>query len=123
MTTFPSLEPLRTSLSYGDYPINKHQGLSGANVRFKLGNKRIEQILVIEYEHLTETQTQSLLNHFNEQNGTIVPFDLSTIIWSAWSTPPISNSNYQWRYNKTLSVSLSAPKRYSVSVELITVPV
>jgi len=28
MTTFPSLEPLRTSLSYGDYPINKHQGLS-----------------------------------------------------------------------------------------------
>lgn len=121
MTTFPSLEPLKTSLFYGDYPINKHQGLSGANVRFKLANKRIQQILIIEYEHLTETEAQSLISHFNDQNGSIVPFDLSASIWSAWSTPPISNSNYQWRYTKPLSVSLSAPNLYSISIELITV--
>ena len=90
MTTFPSLEPLRTSLSYGDYPQNIHEGLSGANVRFKLGDKRIEQILVIEYEYLTETQTQSLITHFNGQNGSIACYDLSAVIWAAWSTPPLS---------------------------------
>tara|TARA_R100000278_G_scaffold122868_1_gene110299 strand:- start:1479 stop:1850 length:372 start_codon:yes stop_codon:yes gene_type:complete len=122
MTTFPSLEPLKTTLGYGDYPQNIHEGLSGANVRFKLGNKRVEQTLVIDYEYLTETEAQSLITHFNGQNGSIVPFDLSSIIWSAWSTPPVSSSSYQWRYSKALNISLSAPNRYSVSVELITVP-
>ena len=122
MTTFPSLEPLKTTLGYGDYPQNIHEGLSGANVRFKLGNKRVEQTLVIDYEYLTETEAQSLITHFNGQNGSIVPFDLSSIIWSAWSTPPVSSSSYQWRYSKALNISLSAPSRYSVSVELITVP-
>ena len=123
MTTFPSIEPLKTSLSYGDYPQSVFEGLSGANVRFKLGNKRVDQILVIEYEHLTETQAQTLLTHFSGQNGSIVPFDLSSIIWSAWSTPPVSSSNYKWRYNKQLEVNLSAPNRYAISIELISVPV
>tara|TARA_R100001015_G_C4624144_1_gene182195 strand:+ start:1452 stop:1823 length:372 start_codon:yes stop_codon:yes gene_type:complete len=122
MTTFPSLEPLKTSLEYGNYPQNVHDGLSGANVRFKLNNKRIDQKLVIEYEHLTETQTQSIITHFNNQNGSVVPFDLSSIIWSAWSTPPVNSNQYQWRYSQPLTINLSAPNLYSVSVELITVP-
>ena len=122
MTTFPSIEPLKTTLGYGDYPQNVHEGLSGGDVRFKLANKRINQTLKIDYEHLTETQTQNLITHFNDQNGTIVSFDLSSIIWSAWSTPPVSSSNYQWRYSKPLDINLSAPKRYSVSVELVSVP-
>jgi hypothetical protein len=122
MTTFPALEPNKTTLNYGDYPQNVHEGLSGGNVRFKLGNKRTEQILVIEYEDLTETETQSLLTHFNDQNGSIVPFDLPAQIWSAWSTPPVSSSSYKWRYLKTFEVNISAPNLYSVSIELITVP-
>ena len=123
MTTFPSIEPVKTTLGYGDYPQNVHEGLSGANVRFKLANKRIEQTLKIEYEHLTETQAQSIITHFNGQNGTIVPFDLSSIIWSAWTTPPVSSSNYKWRYEKALNISISAPTRYAISIELISVPV
>ena len=122
MTTFPSIEPLKTTLSYGDYPQSIFEGLSGANVRFKLGNKRIDQILVIEYEHLTETQAQSLLTHFTGQNGSIVPFDLSSIIWSAWSTPPVSSSSYKWRYLKPFDINISAPQKYSTSIELVSVP-
>ena len=122
MTIFPSLEPKKTTLTYGDYPQNVHEVLSGANVRFKLGNKRTEQLLTIEYEHLTETETQLLLTHFNGQNGSIVPFDLSTPIWSAWSTPPVSSSSYKWRYSKPFTVNISAPNLYTVSIELISVP-
>ncbi len=122
MTTFPSLEPLKTTLGYGDYPQNVHEGLSGGNVRFKLANKRVEQTLRIDYEHLTETETQSIITHFNDQNGSIVPFDLSTQIWAAWTTPPVNSTNYQWRYSNPLNISISAPSRYSVSVELISVP-
>lgn len=122
MTTFPSIEPVKTTLGYGDYPQNIHEGLSGGDVRFKLANKRIDQTLKIDYEHLTEVQAQSLITHFNTQNGSIVPFSLSSIIWSAWSTPPVNNSNYQWRYANPLNISISAPNRYNISVELTSVP-
>ena len=123
MTTFPSLEPDTRSLDYGDYPQNVHQGLSGGDVRFKLGSKRVEQILTITYQYLTETQAQTLLTHFNGQNGTIESFDLASIIWSGYSTPPVSSSSYKWRYSKPFTISISAPKRYSTSIELVSVPI
>ena len=123
MTTFPALEPDTRSLGYGNYPQNIHEAISGGDVRFKLGSKRIEQILTIEYRYLTETQAQTLLTHFDGQNGTIVPFDLSSQIWSGYSTPPVSSSSYQWRYSKPFTISISAPKRYSTSIELVSVPI
>ena len=123
MTTFPSLEPDTRFLDYGDYPQNVHEGLSGGDVRFKLGSKRVEQILTITYQYLTETQAQTLLTHFNGQNGTIESFDLSSQIWSGYSTPPVSSSSYKWRYSKPFTISISAPKRYSTSIELVSVPI
>jgi len=120
MTTFPAIEPLRTTLNYGNYPIVSHEALSGANVRFLQGNKRLEQILNIEYEYLTEAQAQTIISHFNNQSGSVIPFDLSGIIWSSWSTPPISNNNYQWRYTRPLEINISSPNRYNISIELVT---
>lgn len=121
MTTFPSLEPETRALVYGDYPQNIHEGLSGGNVRFLLNNKRVEQRLTITYQFLTEDQAQSLLTHYNAQNGSIVPFDLSTEIWSGYTTPPVDSSNYKWRYFQAFQISISAPNRYSTSIELISV--
>ena len=123
MTTFPSLEPETRALVYGDYPQNVHEGLSGGNVRFKVGAKRIAQRLTITYEYLTETEAQTLLDHYNTQNGSIVPFDLSSSIWAGYSTPPVSSSSYKWRYNSAFQISLSSPTRYSTSIELVTVPI
>ena len=122
MPTFPSLEPETTALGYGDYPQNIHEGLSGGNVRFLLGTKRVFQRLTITYEYLTETEAQSLLTHYNGQNGSIVPFDLSSQVWADYSTPPVSSSSYQWRYAQSFQISLSSPTRYSTSIELISVP-
>ena len=122
MTTFPSLEPETRALVYGDYHQNVHDGLSGGNVRFKVGSKRIAQRLTITYEYLTETEAQSLLTHYNGQNGSIVAFDLSSSVWSGYSTPPVSSSSYQWRYAQSFQISISSPNRYSTSIELISVP-
>ena len=122
MTTFPSLEPETRALIYGDYPQNVHEGLSGGNVRFKVGAKRIAQRLTITYEYLTETEAQTLLSHYNGQNGSIVPFDLSSSVWAGYSTPPVSSSSYQWRYAQSFQISISSPNRYSTSIELISVP-
>tara|TARA_R100001163_G_C4957022_1_gene122416 strand:- start:284 stop:655 length:372 start_codon:yes stop_codon:yes gene_type:complete len=123
MTTFPSLEPETRALVYGDYPQNLHESLSGGNVRFILGTKRVLQRLTITYEYLTETEAQTLLDHYNTQNGSIVPFDLSSSIWAGYSTPPVSSSSYKWRYNSAFQISLSSPTRYSTSIELVTVPI
>ena len=79
-------------------------------------------ILNITYEYLTEAEAQTLLTHFNGQNGTIVPFDLSSQVWSGYSTPPVSSSSYKWRYAQSFQISLSSPNRYSTSIELISVP-
>ena len=122
MTTFPSLEPETRALVYGDYPQNVHEGLSGGNVRFKVGAKRIAQRLTITYEYLTETEAQTLLTHYNGQNGSIVPFDLSSSVWAGYSTPPVSSSSYQWRYAQSFQISISSPNRYSTSIEFISVP-
>ena len=121
MTTFPSLEPETRALVYGDYPQNTHKGLSGGDVRFLLGSKRVVQRLTITYEYLTETEAQSLLTHFNGQNGTIEAFDLSSEIWLGYITPPVSSSSYKWRYAQSFQISISAPNRYSTSIELISV--
>jgi len=123
MTTFPAIEPDRRTLEYGDYPQNTHVGLSGGNVRFLLNNKRIAQILRLTYRFLSETQAQSLLTHFNGQNGTIEPFDLATIIWSGYSTPPVSSSSYKWRYNEPFRIEIAAPNLYSTSIVLVSVPI
>ena len=122
MTTFPSLEPETRALIYGDYPQNTHEGLSGGNVRFLLGTKRVVQRLTITYEYLTEAEAQSLLTHYNGQNGSIEPFDLSSQVWAGYSTPPVSSSSYQWSYAQSFQISISSPNRYSTSIELISVP-
>ena len=96
MTTFPSLEPTTRALVYGNYPQNVHEGLSGGNVRFLLGTDRTVQRLTITYEFLTETEAQSLLTHYNGQNGSIDPFNLSSSVWAGYSTPPVSSSDYKW---------------------------
>lgn len=122
MTNFPSLEPETRALVYGNYPQNIHEGLSGGNVRFLVGAKRVVQRLTITYEYLTETEAQSLLTHYNSQNGSIEPFDLSPEIWFGYSTPPVNSNSYKWRYSQSFQISISSPNRYSTSIELISVP-
>ena len=82
MAVFPSLEPTSRSLVYGDYPQLTHEGLSGGDVRFLQGTDRIAQRLSLGYEYLTETQAQSLLDHYQGQQGSIIPFDLSSSVWA-----------------------------------------
>ena len=123
MTTFPQLEPTTRALVYGNYPQNIHEGLSGGNVRFLLGTDRVVQRLTITYEFLTETEAQSLLTHYNGQNGSIDPFDLSSSVWAGYSTPPVSSSDYKWRYADSFQISISSPSKYATSIELISVPI
>ena len=123
MANFPSLEPIDRALSTGDYAQLIHRGLSGGNVRFLQSTDRIAQKLRIAYEYLTQAEMQLLLDHYQEQQGSLIPFDLPSIIWAGYSSIPVSSSDYQWRYTGPFTVGMSGPISYSTSIELESVPI
>ena len=123
MATFPSLAPRTRALTLGDIPQQVYRGTSGGEVRFKQGSAYIAQQLTLGYEYLTESEAQQILNHYAGQEGSLIPFDVSAAVWGGYTTPPVSSGSYQWRYNSSPSVSIVAPRRYSLTVELETVPI
>ena len=64
MATFPALKPTARSLLLGDYPQGIFNALSGANVRFLRGTKRIDQRLNLSYQYITETELQLIYTHY-----------------------------------------------------------
>lgn len=123
MATFPALKPSTRSLSYGDYSQGTYEAVSGVNVRFKYGNDRILQRLSLGYQYLTETEMQQLLDHYEGQQSTLIPFALSAEVWAGYTTPPVAAVDYDWRYAKPIEVEIASPLRYNTTIELESVPI
>ena len=121
MATFPALTPNSRSLDLGDYPQVVHVAVSGINLRFLQGSKRINQILTLGYSNITETDMQSIYTHYETQEGTLVAFDLPAAVWEGYASVPISAVDYNWRYAGTISVDTGSPLRYNVNVQLVSV--
>ena len=107
MANFPSLEPTTRVFGLGNTPQLFHDSDSGVGVRFVQGADRVQQ----------------LLNLGNGQQGSLIAFDLPSVIWSGYTTPPVSASDYRWRYSGAFDVSIAAPLRYNISIELVTIPI
>jgi len=123
MATFPALTPSTRSLSYGDYPQGTYEAVSGANVRFKYGSDRVVQRLQLGYQYLTEAQMKLLLDHYETQQSTLIPFALSAEVWAGYATVPVSAAYYEWRYAKSIGVEIASPLRYNTTIELESVPI
>lgn len=121
MAIFPSLTPNSRSLDLGDYPQVVHVAVSGINLRFLQGSKRINQILTLGYSNITETDLQLIYTHYETQEGTLVAFALPAAVWEGYASVPISAVDYNWRYAGTISVDTASPLRYNVSVQLVSV--
>jgi hypothetical protein len=123
MATFPAIEPSTRALTFGDYPQLTYEGVSGGNVRFLQGSKRIAQILSLGYQFLTEADATLILDHYNGQEGTLLAFDLPLAVWAGYSTPPINSIDYEWRYTGPFEVAIPAPLRYNMTIELVAAPI
>jgi hypothetical protein len=119
MATFPALEPASREISFGDYPQLVYEGVSGVNVRFLQGTDRINQVLTLGYTYLSESDMYLLLDHYNGQEGTLIPFDLPSEVWAGFTTPPIG-TEYEWRYATDLSIEQAAPISYNVTAQLVS---
>ena len=121
MATFPSLEPTSRAVSLGDYPQQFHEGTSGDRVAFKFGTDRVGQVLTLEYEYLTESEAQQIIDHYKGQQGFLISFDLPALVWSGYTTRPIPAADYEWRYGPERTIGISSPVSYSVTVQLESV--
>jgi len=121
MATFPSLEPTARALSLGDCPQRAYEGTSGDVVSFKFGSDRVGQVLTLGYEYLTETQAQSIIDHYRGQQGFAISFDLPSAVWSGYATVPIPAADYEWRYVSEPTIAISSPLSYSMEVVLESV--
>jgi len=120
MATFPAIEPASREIGFGDYPQLIHEGVSGVGVRFLQGTERTLQILSLGWTNLSEEQLYEILEHYTGQEGTMLPFDLPSVIWSGFTVPPIG-TEYQWRYADQISIEQAAPLTYNVAVQLVSV--
>ncbi len=123
MADFPTLEPMTRALVLGDYPQLVYAGASGGEVRFKQGNDRVSQFLSLGYEFLSETDARLIIDHYDTQQGSLIAFNLPSIIWSGYTTPPVSSSDYQWKYRSGFQVGNAGPLSYNIMVQLETVPI
>ena len=119
MTTFPAIEPATRQLSFGDYPQLNHQGVSGVGVRFLQGSNRVGQALALGWVYLSESEMYQILNHYIGQEGTMLPFDLPSVLWSGFTLPPIG-AEYEWRYAEPIDIQQAAPLTFNVSVQLVS---
>lgn len=121
MATFPALEPATRAFTLGDYPQLRHVGVSGDEVRFKTGSDRISQRLTLGYQYLVESQAQLLIDHYRGQQGSLISFDLPSIVWAGFASAPISAIDYEWHYLRVFSVEVASPRRYNITIDLESV--
>jgi hypothetical protein len=120
MADFPAITPNARSLTLGNFPQGEYVGPSGVEFRVLYNStKRVEQFLTLTFTAITETQANSITNHYSGQQGSLIAFALPSAVWSGYSSVPISASHYQWRYSGGFEVERAGvPGRFNVEVTL-----
>lgn len=121
MATFPALTPNARSLGIGNYPQQEFVGPDGVSLRFLNGTKRVFHKLTLSYVSLIEADINAIYNHYADQQGTLIPFDLPPEVWAGYGAVPVDAVDYQWRYASALTIEPSGLNRFSTTVDLESV--
>lgn len=124
MATFPALTPTTRIYSPGNVPQSPQYSIAGQQTRFRLGNRRIAQTLALSFEYINETNMELLKTHYFDSEGTFEIFFLSANIWSGYVTPPIALlCDFAWHYVSAPSITDVTCDRFSVEINLETIPI
>lgn len=123
MANFPALIPNSRQLTLGNFPQATYGGPSGINVRFLFNEtKGAQHSLILGYIALVETQANLITDHYVGQQGSLIAFDLPSLVWSGYSAVPVAASNYQWQYAGAFSIEQSGVTgRFNIEVALLSV--
>lgn len=123
MATFPTLTPSSRSFTPGRHPHSEIRTLDGLQSRVRTSNVLLEQRLRLTFVALTEDQMLSIRSHYVGQQGRFLSFDIPTSLLSGMAVPAsFTPTGYSWIYATTPQIEDIGLQRYTVSVELVTVP-
>jgi hypothetical protein len=121
---FPSLTPSSRTFTPGRHPHSEIDTLSGLQTRVRTSNVILEQRLRLTFIGLTEAQMLSIRTHYVGQQGRFSSFFIPSSLLSGMTTPAyFTPTGYSWIYGSAPQVEdIPGIQRYTVSIELITVP-
>jgi hypothetical protein len=124
MAVFPTLTPSNRTFTPGRHPHSEIPTLNGLQIRVMTSNVIVEQQLRLTFVALTEAQMLSIRSHYIGQQGRFLSFDIPSSLLSGMTTPAyFTPTGYSWIYGSAPQVEdIPGTQRYTVSVELITVP-
>lgn len=121
MATFPALEPLTRSYSFGQYPVTEESAFVGGAVRFLHGSTPSSHTLTLGYSNITDAQAALLRAHYRTQQGGYLSFSLSPEAWLGHtSATDLVPATTLWRYSSPLNETHKSGGLFDVSVELIS---
>lgn len=126
MPTFPTLTPAVRTWTPGDYLSAASVGISGRQVNVRISNAIKGSELRLEFVALTQAELNTLIQHYNGQQGSYQAFGLVSENWIGVSNPNnYTLSGYLWRYAEPPKVEDFAADdqtRFNVSLKLASVP-
>lgn len=123
MATFPALTPTTRIFSPGNYPQTYQQSIGGTGAGFRRGALSIGKTLTLTFEYVLETDVNAIKAHYFDSYGTYDIFNVSSTVWSGYVTPPVDlNGNYLWRYVSQPVITDVTCDRFTVEVQLESIP-
>jgi hypothetical protein len=123
MAIFPALKPSSRSFTPGVYPHSEIRTLSGGQSRVRQSNVLVDQRLRLSFIALTEAEMLSIRTHYVGQQGRFLAFQIPNELLNGVTTPAnFTPAGYQWIYAATPNIQDVGCQRYTVSLELVTVP-
>lgn len=122
---FPTLAPTARVYEAGDWPIKTYSAMSGAEIRIRYGNKRLNARLSLNYDNITDVQAEQFLIHYYETTGTFTTFTVPAAASTGWTGTATAlspgSSGTAYRYASAPQITSVRPGISSVKVELIGV--
>lgn len=120
--TFPSYRPNTRTLTNGEYSVKQFRTQNGVVARRLYGSLPSNYRLSLGYTLLTDSQVESVLDHFDEVKGSFSGFQLPVDIFSGTDGDLESRLNnlpsIQWHYANPPVIETPFGGRHNVTIEL-----
>jgi hypothetical protein len=122
MANFPALQPTSRAFQLGQYPIKTYRAMSGAVVRRSFGNRAFGYTLDLQFENVSESIVNAIVNHYNGQQGGTIGFAIPAEVFAGYSGTLQSQFLYvpgiEWLYAEPPSINSIIKGISSIDIKL-----
>lgn len=122
---FPDLTPTSRTFESGDYPVKTFKAQNGSEVRILYGTTRTNMKLSMTFANIPDDDAQSILDHYDEVQGTFQTFVVGAGPKKGWDGQNIAisarDNGNKYRYEGPPQQVQVRPGISTVTVSLIGV--